>query len=71
MKSLYESILDDEDILIDDVKKSVNDPIIDLYRIFLKNKTLKNNREVNNIIQELSEIFKLGDSRIEIFEFDG
>ena len=40
MKTLYESILDNEDVLIDDVKKSANDPIISLYRIFLKNKTL-------------------------------
>lgn len=69
MKTLYESILDDEDILIDDVKKSANDPIISLYRIFLKNKTLKNNREANNIIQELKEIFKLEESRIELMEF--
>ena len=71
MKTLYESILDDEDVLIDDVKKSMNDPIISLYRIFLKNKTLKNNREVNNIILELSKIFKLEESRIEIMEFGG
>ena len=71
MKTLYESILDDEDVLIDDVKKSANDPIISLYRIFLKNKTLKNNREVNNIIQELKEAFKLEESRIEMDEFDG
>lgn len=71
MKTLYESILDDEDVLIDDVKKSVNDPIISLYFTFLKNKTLKNNREVNNIIQELSKIFKLEESRIEIMEFSG
>lgn len=27
MRTLYESILDDEDVLIDDVKKSSNDPI--------------------------------------------
>ena len=71
MKTLYESILDDEEVLIDDIKKSVNDPIISLYFTFLKNKTLKNNKEVNNIIQELSEIFKLGESRIEIMECDG
>ena len=71
MKSLYESILDDEDVLINDVKKSANDPIISLYRIFLKNKTLKNNREANNIILELSKIFKLEESRIEMNEFDG
>lgn len=71
MKSLYESILDDEDILIDDVKKSANDPIISLYRIFLKNKTLKNNREANNIIiLELSKIFKLEESRFEIMEYE-
>ena len=71
MKTLYESILDDEEVLIDDVKKSVNDPIISLYRIFLKNKTLKNNREANNIIQELKEIFKLEESKIEFVEFGG
>jgi hypothetical protein len=71
MKTLYESILDDEDVLIDDVKKLVNDPIISLYRIFLKNKTLENNREANNIIQELKEIFKLEESRIELTEFGG
>lgn len=71
MKILYESILDNEDVLIDDVKKSANDPIISLYRIFLKNKTLKNNREANNIIQELKEIFKLEESRIELMEFGG
>lgn len=68
MKTLYESILDDEEVLIDDVKKSVNDPIVGLYHIFLKNKTLKNNREVNNIIQELSKSFKLEESRIEMIE---
>jgi hypothetical protein len=26
MKSLYESILDDEDVLIGDVKNTINDP---------------------------------------------
>ena len=71
MKTLYESILDDEDVLIDDLKKSANDPIISLYRIFLKNKTLKNNRDANNIIQELKEVFKLEESRIELMEFGG
>ena len=71
MKTLYESILDNEDVLIDDVKKSANDPIISLYRIFLKNKTLKNNRDANNIIQELKKVFKLEESRIEMDEFDG
>jgi hypothetical protein len=71
MKTLYESILDDEEVLIDNVKKSVNDPIISLYRIFLKNKTLENNREANNIIQELKEVFKLEESRIELTELGG
>ena len=71
MKTLYESILDDEEVLIDDVKKSVNDPIISLYHIFLNNKTIKNNRDVNNIILELSKMFKLEESRIEIREYEG
>lgn len=70
MKTLYESILDDENVLIDDVKKFVNDPIISLYFTFLKNKTLKNNGDVNNIIQELKEIFKLEKSRIEMIEYE-
>ena len=71
MKTLYESILDDEDVLIDDIKKSANDPIIRLYHIFLKNKTLKNNREANNIIRELKEVFKLEESKIEMMEHEG
>lgn len=69
MKTLYESILDDEEVLIDNVKKSANDPIISLYSILLKNKTIKNNRDADNIILELSKVFKLEKSRIEIREY--
>lgn len=68
---IRESILDDEEVLIDNVEKSVNDPIVSLYRIFLKNKTIKNNGEVNNIILELTKMFKLEESRIEIREYEG
>ena len=37
MKTLYESILDDEDILISDVKKDANNPFLMLYNYYISN----------------------------------
>ena len=37
MKSLYESILDDEDILVGDLKKDANNPFLALYNYYISN----------------------------------
>jgi hypothetical protein len=37
MKTLYESILDDEDILMGDIKKDANNPFLVLYNYYISN----------------------------------
>lgn len=46
MRSLYESILDDEDVLMNDVKKSINDPFEIIYNLFINNADVKDIQEI-------------------------
>lgn len=55
MKTLYESILDDEDVLVGDLKKDTNNPFIMLYSYYLSNgrKILHSEKEIANILKSL------------------
>jgi hypothetical protein len=64
MKSLYESILDDEDVLIDDIKKSSNNWLLVLKQMIFNNSSEENVLEflnskiVENDIKPLFKNFK-------------
>ena len=51
MKSLYESILDDEDILVGDLKKDANNPFITLKYMLIEN--LKDAKDRTKEVKEL------------------
>ena len=51
MKSLYESILDNEDVLISDTKKYINNPFITLKYILIEN--LKDAKDRSKEVEEL------------------
>lgn len=51
MKSLYESILDDEDILIDDVKKTTNWENV-VYNILIRNTNANNRNAMQDVCIE-------------------
>ena len=52
MKSLYESILDDEDVLIGDTKEFANNPLIKLYGIY------SNTRDLTSQIDKVEPIVR-------------
>ena len=56
MKSLYESILDDEEILINNVKEYASNPFIILYSYYLSNGgkiSFGKQKEILNILKQL------------------
>ena len=55
MKTLYESILDDEDVLINISREYANNPFIKLYNYYLSNggKILGKQKEIANILKSL------------------
>ena len=58
MKTLYESILDDENVLVSDLKKDANNPFIMLYSYYLSNgkKILfSKQKEIANILKAAEE----------------
>jgi hypothetical protein len=61
MKTLYESILDDEDVLISNIKKDAKDPFITLSSLYLKYKNVhkipedKMNDVMHMIFKRLSD----------------
>ena len=60
MKTLYESILDDEDILMGDIKRDLDNPLIKLYSIYKKTGNLRDNmREAFPIADNLMNTLKL------------
>ena len=62
MKSLYESILDDEGILIDDVKKSANWENV-IYNILVRNASSSNRRAMQEVcIEWLNEHVKFSNN---------
>lgn len=61
MKTLYESILDDEDILISDVKKEANNPFLMLYNYYILNGneiTSSKRKDIADILKYLELPFK-------------
>lgn len=69
MKTLYESILDDEDILINDVKKDVDNPLIKLYDIYKKTNNLRDNmRESRSIATNIIDTLKLSKCIIRVYD---
>lgn len=75
MKTLYESILDDEDILINDVKKDADNPLIKLYSIYKKTDNLRDNmreslviaNELINTLKLSKYIIRVNDNRINVY----
>jgi hypothetical protein len=62
MKSLYESILDDEDVLIDDVKKSTNWENV-VYNILVRNASSSNRDAMQKVcINWLNEHVKISNN---------
>lgn len=49
MKSLYESILDDEDVLFTDIKNTINNPFIIIHNMF------ENNEDQSNILKRIED----------------
>ena len=75
MKTLYESILDDEDILINDVKKDADNPLIKLYSIYKKTDNLRDNMrdalsiatDIMNALKLSKYIIRVNDNRINVY----
>lgn len=75
MKTLYESILDDEDILINDVKKDVDNPLIKLYGIYMKTRNLRDNMreslpiatDIMGTLKLSKYIIRVNDNRINVY----
>ena len=60
MKTLYESILDDEDVLMNDVKKDADNPLIKLYSIYSNTRNLASQIDnVEPIVREVIDAIKL------------
>lgn len=58
MKTLYESILDDEDVLVGDLKKDANNPFELMYLIYKQYKSWKKvpKKRINSIINSLPKL---------------
>lgn len=75
MKTIYESILDDEDILINDVKKDADNPLIKLYSIYKKTNNLRDNmlevlpiaKDIMNTLKLSKYIIRVYDNRINVY----
>ena len=66
MKSLYESILDDEDILIDDIKKSTNWENV-VYNILVRNASSSNRGAMQEVcIEWLNEHVKISNNLLNL-----
>jgi hypothetical protein len=70
MKTLYESILDDEDILMRDVKKDAKNPFLALYNYYLSNGEkipFGKQKDISNILKPLELPLK---SKLTSFEIN-
>ena len=75
MKSLYESILDDEDILMGGVKQDLDNPLIKLYSIYKKTDNLRDNMrdalliatDIMNTLKLSKYIVRVYDNRINVY----
>jgi hypothetical protein len=75
MKTLYESILDDEDILMGGVKQDLDNPLIKLYSIYKKTNNLRDNMrdtlpiatDIMNTLKLSKYIIRVHDNRINVY----
>ena len=75
MKTLYESILDDENVLVGDLKKDANNPLIKLYSIYKKTDNLRDNmlevlpiaKDIMNTLKLSKYIIRVNDNRINVY----
>jgi hypothetical protein len=75
MKTLYESILDDEDILMGGVKQDLDNPLIKLYSIYKKTDNLRDNMretlpiatDIMNTLKLSKYIIRVNDNRINVY----
>lgn len=75
MKSLYESILDDEDVLMSDIKQDLDNPLIKLYGIYKKTNNLRDNMrdalpiatDIMNVLKLSKYIIRVNDNRINVY----
>lgn len=69
MKTLYESILDDEDVLVNKTKDSLNGSLIELYRIYQETGDLtKNESNVSKLVSDIIDEIKLSKYTTQIRE---
>ena len=69
MKTLYESILDDEDVLVNSTKDSLNGSLIELYRIYQETGDLKKNESnVSKLVSGIIDEIKLSKYTTQIRE---
>jgi hypothetical protein len=69
MKTLYESILDDEDILMGDIKQDLDNPLIKLYSIYKKTNNLRDNmRDALPIATDIMNALKLSKCIIRVYD---
>ena len=69
MKTLYESILDDEDVLMGGVKKDANNPLLCLYHIYKYTHNFKKDeKNAQKYSNELIKILNLKGCSVHIFE---
>jgi hypothetical protein len=75
MKTLYESILDDEDVLMGGVKQDLDNPLIKLYSIYKKTNNLRDNMrdslpiatDIMNTLKLSKYIIRVYDNRINVY----
>ena len=69
MKTLYESILDDEDILVGGVKQDLDNPLLCLYHIYKYTRNFKKEeKNAQKYSNELVKILNLKGCSVHIFE---
>lgn len=70
MKTLYESILDDEDILVGDLKRDANNPFLILYNYYISNGEkipFGKQKDVSSILKSLELPLKSKLTAFEVF----
>ena len=73
MKSLYESILDNEDILVGDLKKDANNPFVVLYNYYVSNGEkipFGKQKDISSILKSLELPLKEELTAFEIYIID-
>ena len=69
MKTLLESILDDEDILVGNIKQDLDNPLFKLYSIYKKTNNLRDNmRESSYIASNIVDTLKLSNCITNVYD---